>query len=161
MNYFQDAEKALLNLSSKGAFFTTKNQQIANTMTITWGYIGFSYRKPVFIAMIRPSRYTFSLLQSAKDFTISIPYTENFKNALSICGSTSGKDVDKELMADIEFCSSKNVNSPIVKNCDKFYECKITYLDKLYTENMNDELISFYKNGDCHYLVFGEIIDTY
>ena len=44
---------------SKGAFLTTEVKGKVNTMTIAWGSIGFMWGKPVFMAMVRPSRFTY------------------------------------------------------------------------------------------------------
>ena len=50
MNFYENLEDAMKNL-------TTRVQGV-NTMTISWGYIGFSWNKPYFVAMVRPQRYT-------------------------------------------------------------------------------------------------------
>ena len=54
MNFYENLEDAMKNLTTRGAFLTVKNNQGVNTMTISWGYIGFSWNKPYFVAMVRP-----------------------------------------------------------------------------------------------------------
>ena len=51
-------EDAFDNLYTKGAFFTVGDEKKANTMTISWGSIGYMWRRPMFMAMIRESRYS-------------------------------------------------------------------------------------------------------
>ena len=63
MNFYENLEDAMKNLTTRGAFLTVKNNQGVNTMTISWGYIGFSWNKPYFVAMVRPQRYTYEFLK--------------------------------------------------------------------------------------------------
>ncbi len=161
MSYFDEIDLALDNLIS-GAFFTTKSGEKVNTMTVSWGFIGFAFRKPFFIAMVRPSRYSFEILQNADSFTISIPFEGNMKKALQVCGTLSGRDSDKELEAKINFVDSRSVTSPIIDDCDRYFECSISHMVKTDDLDFNEKLKeSFYKSEDYHYLVFGEIKESY
>lgn len=78
-----------------------------------------------------------------------------------ICGTKSGKDINKEEVADIKFIPSKKVDSPIVDNCDMYYECKITYIDRINKDNFPEELKKHYPIDDHHFLYYGEIVDCY
>ena len=62
-----------------------------NSMTASWGGIGFMWNKPVAFAVIRPTRYTFEFVESRKRFTLSF-FSQNYKKALGIFGSKSGRD---------------------------------------------------------------------
>lgn len=162
MGHFQNLEVALDNLTSRGAFFTTSNGDVSNTMTISWGFVGFSWKKPVFIALIRPQRYTYEIMQNADSFTISIPYTDDFKNALAICGSKSGRDINKESEANIKFVDSKSVISPVIENCNKYYECKIVNIEKFTDSNFKQQILKeCYPLDDLHYVYYGEIVNSY
>ena len=48
----------------------------ANVMTIGWGTIGCIWSRPVFIVLVRPSRYTYSRLEQVSDFTVNVPPPE-------------------------------------------------------------------------------------
>ena len=72
-------EEAFDNLYKKGAFFTAGDGKESNTMEISWGTIGFMWKKPIFMAMIRESRYTSKFLELGKSFTVSIPYGDSMK----------------------------------------------------------------------------------
>ncbi len=162
MSHFDNLEQALENLTKRGAFFTTTNGKEVNTMTITWGYVGYCFNKPYFIAMIRPQRHTFSLLKDADSFTVSIPFSEEFKKALSVCGTTTGKEVNKETLANIKFIDSKEVDAPVVSGCDKYYECSLKFVEEVKKETFPTFLKEmYYKNDDFHYLFFGEIVESY
>ena len=60
----------------------------------------FSFDPPMVMVGIVPSRYTFELIQNSKDYTINIP-TEDLLPAVRICGSKSGRDVNKWELANL------------------------------------------------------------
>lgn len=161
MKFYENLEDAMKHLTTKGAFLTVKDDTGVNTMTISWGYIGYSWNKPYFVAMVRPQRYTFKFLKTSKDYTISIPFSDDMKEALTICGTKSGKDIDKQKEANIKFIPSKNVSSPVIDNCNIYYECKITYVDRLNKDNFPEDLKKNYPMDDYHFMYYGEIIDCY
>lgn len=53
VNFTLNLEEAMEHLYKKGAFLTGSIDDKVNTMTISWGNIGFQWRKPVFIALVR------------------------------------------------------------------------------------------------------------
>ena len=65
-----------------------------NTMTASWGFAGVMWGKNTFTTVIRPQRYTKEFIDKADYFTISF-FKEDYKKALSFCGSHSGRDCDK------------------------------------------------------------------
>lgn len=52
-------------------------------MTISWGNIGFQWRKPVFIALVRESRYTKEFIDKSNEFTVTIPFGDSMKEELA------------------------------------------------------------------------------
>lgn len=162
MDFIKGLEKGMENLHKKGAFLTVKNQDKVNTMTISWGSIGFMWNKPIFIAMVRKSRYTYELIENAASFTISIPYKSEMKSALTICGTKSGRDLDKFAEAKISFSPSTKVDSPIIENCNMYYECKIVYKHPMDNQNPSPEINkTIYSDNDYHTLYYGEIVACY
>ncbi|SFB00492.1 flavin reductase family protein [Clostridium frigidicarnis] len=162
MEFYNNLGMAMENLIKRGAFLTCKTGEKINTMTISWGYVGFSWRKPYFVAMVRPERYTNKFMNEGEDFTISIPYSDDMKNALMICGTKSGRNIDKEKEANIEFISSKSVKSPIINNCNMYYECKVSYVDPLKSDNLPKDIKEKFYNGDGdHIMYYGEIVNSY
>lgn len=73
---------------------TAGNKDAFNTMTANWGGIGFLWNKPVVYVFIRPERYTFGFMEKSDYFTLSFLGEEN-KSIHKICGSKSGREVDK------------------------------------------------------------------
>lgn len=65
-----------------------------NTMTISWGTLGELWSRDVCTVFVRPQRYTYGFMEENDSFTVSF-FTEEYKKALSFCGSKSGRDYDK------------------------------------------------------------------
>ena len=65
-----------------------------NTMTASWGGLGVLWQRNVATVYIRPQRYTKSFVDNGDYFTISF-YGEDYRKALQLCGTLSGKDTDK------------------------------------------------------------------
>ena len=153
-------EKGMSDLSSNGAFLTVKGGAGVNTMTISWGFVGFMWNKPQFITVVRPQRYTKDILDSGADcFTISIPFDGHLKEALSVCGTKSGRDIDKGTV--VKFAPARAVASPIVTECGLYYECKINMSQQLDGKLLIPEIVQQFYNDDFHYLYFGEIVECY
>lgn len=162
MDFNKNLDVAMEYLHKQGAFLTSKSSDKVNTMTISWGSIGFMWGKPVFMALVRPQRYTNEFIEHSKCFTVSIPFSSDFKKPLGICGSKSGRDIDKEKEAKINFISGKDEKFTVVDKCDVYYECNVLYSNKLKTEELPDDVRNnFYSNGDTHILYFAEIVNCY
>jgi flavin reductase (DIM6/NTAB) family NADH-FMN oxidoreductase RutF len=73
---------------------TGGNMQDFNTMTASWGQLGVLWNKNVFTCYIRPNRHTFGFVENGESFTASF-YGEEYRKALSFCGSHSGRDCYK------------------------------------------------------------------
>ena len=152
-------DKGMRELSTNGAFLTVHGADGTNTMTISWGFIGFMWDKPHFITVVRPQRYTKRLLDSGADsFTVSIPFDGQLKNELSICGTKSGRDIDKSQI--VHFIPAKSVASPVVEGCGLYYECGISMTQQLDPNRMPPAVRKWYKE-DFHFMFFGEIVDCY
>ncbi len=65
-----------------------------NTMTASWGGFGIMWGRSVCVCVIRPQRYTLEFVNEAERLTFSF-LEEGHREALSICGSKSGRDCDK------------------------------------------------------------------
>jgi len=159
MQFYNNLEKMMEHLSKTGGFLTVKDENgKVNTMTISWGFVGFIWNKPHFITVVRPQRYTRDFLKTADSFTISVPFG-SMNEELKICGVESGRDIDKSKV--VTFKDAKEVSSPIVANCDFYYECKINYTDTLHTNKIPPEYQTAFYKDDYHDFFMGEIISTY
>jgi len=160
VDYMAVADKAMTQIE-EGAFLTVKSGERLNTMTIGWALIGHIWQKPVLMVAVRLSRHTFGLIENAADFTVSIP-AEDMAEALTFCGTKSGRDYDKFEACNLQVMDSQKVGTPIIKTRGLHYECKIVYksaMDPAYLDEAYDTEI--YPAKDYHTLYFGEIITQY
>lgn len=159
--YNQYAKEALDGLT-KGAFLNVTHEGQDNTMTIGWGSIGFIWRKPIIMVMVRYSRHTYQMLQGAEEFTVSIPFGDQFKQQLAFCGSQSGRDTDKIQGCKLTTTLAHKVSAPLISGCNLHYECKVVYKQTMEPGTLDPELNNkFYKNNDYHVIFYGEILGTY
>lgn len=150
----------LLKQLPKGIFITVKSQDCVNTMTIAWGHIGVIWGKPVFIAYVRYSRYTYDLLLNATDFTINVPVEKDLKEALKIAGTKSGRDINKFEEANLTLKEAETTKSPIIEECQLNYECKIIYKQTLEPALINETITKrYYPHHDTHIAFYGEIVN--
>ena len=91
------------------------------------GNVGYVWGKPIFTVFVRKSRHTHHIIEQSGEFTVSIPMKDNLKNALAICGSKSGRDLDKFKEANIYPVKGKIVSTPVIADCGMYFECKVIY----------------------------------
>ncbi|MBL7138062.1 MAG: flavin reductase family protein, partial [Bacteroidales bacterium] len=65
-----------------------------NPMTIGWGTLGTVWSRPVFQVLVRPTRYTFGLMEDSQAFTVNI-LSNDYQKEILLCGTRSGQDLDK------------------------------------------------------------------
>lgn len=70
------------------------NKDKYNTMTASWGALGFIWHKPAVTVYIRPQRFTKEFVDASEFFTVSF-FGKEHKKALALCGAKSGRDTDK------------------------------------------------------------------
>jgi flavin reductase (DIM6/NTAB) family NADH-FMN oxidoreductase RutF len=132
-----------------------------NVMTIGWGTIGAIWSRPIFIVLVRPSRYTYSRLEEMSDFTVNVLPLE-LAAAASHCGTVSGRDHDKFQEMHLTAVASREVRAPIIQECIVHYECRTLHRNDLepdaLAQAVRDEA---YPNGDFHRVYFGEIVAAY
>ena len=110
-----------------GILMTTKSGEKVNSMVIGWGMVGFNWRKWVFTAFVRESRYTKGLVDANREFTVNIPVGAADKKAIAICGAKSGRDMDKIAEAGLTLVDSEVISVPAVKEFPLTLECRVLY----------------------------------
>jgi len=159
MKPFENLGAMMEHFARHGGFLTAKDAQgRTNTMTISWGFVGNMWNKPHFITVVRPQRFTYDLLATADNFTISVPFG-TMSEELKICGTQSGRDIDKSTI--VTFAPAKTVTSPIVAGCDFYYECRINYVDSLHGNKIPKDVDEKFYNQDWHDFFIGEIVESY
>lgn len=150
-----------LEILPRGAFLTTGKDGKYNTMTIGWGNIGVAWGKPIFTVLVRTSRYTYDLIEGSGEFTVSLPLID-MKEALNLCGSKSGRDIDKFQAAGLKPQPGRTISTPVITGGGLHYECKVVYKQAMQPELLSDAMkTQWYSQGDYHTLYFGEITAAY
>ena len=157
---FMAAYEGVMKQIKEGAFLTVKAGEALNTMTIGWATIGFAWKKPIMMVMVRNSRHTFSLIEKAADFTVSVPAGE-MKREIAFCGTKSGRDVDKFKQCKLKTAPSRQVVSPIILVPGTHFECRIVYKNAIDPTRLTREYDPIYPEKDYHTLYFGEIQACY
>lgn len=129
-----------------------------NAMAIGWGTIGFIWGKPIFAVLVRPSRYTYALLEQSDSFTVCVP-AKAHKHLIEFCGTESGRDVDKFAECEMEALPSTRVTAPGIAGFPLVYECQIVHTNDVMPANLSAEIKSAaYPSGDYHRVYYGEIM---
>ena len=144
----------------KGAFLTVQAGDKLNTMTIGWATMGICWFKPVLMVAVRDSRHTFTLIEAAEDFTVTLPEPA-MKDPILFCGTKSGRDMDKFKACDLKTKAAQMVSSPIIDTPGLHVECKIIYKSAMDAAHLDASLHKLYPKGDLHTLYFGEIVACY
>ena len=129
-----------------------------NAMTIGWGSVGILWSRPVFAVLVRPSRYTWRLLQETDEFTVNVPPPELSQAAL-LCGTKSGRDLDKLAAAGLTPVAGQHVGVPILQECVLHYECRTVHRNNVDPTHLAGQVMEqCYGNGDFHTLYYGQIL---
>ena len=167
-DYANDICKAM----KKGILLTTMADKKVNTMTIGWGAMGIEWGKPIFIALVRESRYSKQLLECCGEFTVNVPYGEIDSRILGFCGSRSGLDVDKIKEMNLTLEEPVSISVPGIKQLPLTLECKVIYKQKQDLNAISYDLLTKYypqdidgsnpgRNRDHHIAYYGEIVNAY
>jgi len=132
-------------LHPKIAFFLTSISADGkpNVMTCAWA-TPVSEEPPIVIVCVSKENYTATLIKQTKEFAINIP-TKKLLKELWICGSQSGRVIDKFKKANLRTSPAKKVKPPILSDCIGHIECK---------------LWKTVDAGEC-YAFFGKILSAY
>ena len=156
---FSELDLTFEHLYNNGLLLSSGKQ--GNPMTIGWGTVGIIWHKQIFTIMVRPSRYSFKLLEELSEFVINVP-TQELKKQVAYCGVKSGRDVNKIEKCNFHLEKSNNISVPYIKECPVHYECKIVNKNDIINSELDrDIIVKYYNEGDFHSVYFGEILGVY
>ena len=132
-----------------------------NTMTIGWMTAGIIWGKPILTVLIRPSRHSFGRIEEVREFTVNV-MPPRFAGAIQLCGSTSGRDVDKFALTDLIAAQAQEVRVPVIEQAVICYECRVVHTNDVIPANFTPDIItSFYAKGDFHRVYYGAVVAAY
>lgn len=133
-----------------------------NAMTANWGEVGFLWNKPVVTIFIRPERYTFEFIEKNDYFTLSFLGEQN-REIHKICGSKSGRDIDKIKETGLH-PSVTELGNVIYAESRLSIECRKLYKDVIRKENFLDTSIFekwYTVSGNPHYMYVAEVVNVW
>lgn len=148
---------AFTQFDKKWALLCAGNREHHNAMTISWGGLGTLWSRPVATVYVKPIRYTYQFMEESECFTVSF-YPEEYRNALSLMGSRSGRDCDKAAAAGLT--PEEVLGTVTFEEAEVTLLCKKIYWQDLDTENMPQDVIrSYYMAEEPHRMYIGEVVD--
>ena len=152
-NVFRLVGKDWMLITAKGT--DEKGKEAVNTMTASWGGMGVLWNKPVAFVFIRPQRYTHVFTEQSDRLSLSF-FTEEYRPALRLCGTKSGRELDKFAAAGLTVASEND--TPYVGEARLVLLCRKLYADDLKESAFVDRsLLNNYKDGDFHRVYVVEI----
>ena len=138
---------------------TAGTGEACNTMTASWGGLGVLWNAPVATCYVRPQRYTKEFLDREEYFTLSF-FGEAYRKALSVCGSKSGRDVDK-----VKECGftvkTAECGAPYFEEAELVIVCRKRFAQDFDPANIpGDVKEKQYPNADYHTMYIGEIVEV-
>lgn len=122
------------------------------------GSFGNMWNIPMALVVVRPTRYTFEFMNRYDDFTLCA-FPKQYKKALNILGTKSGRDSDKLAESGLTPEAAVHVAAPVYKEAELAIECRKMYWQDFNPEQFMDERIhKQYELKDYHRMVFGEIL---
>lgn len=133
-----------------------------NVMTIGWALLGITWGKPIMAVLVRPSRFTYGLIDMTEDFTVNVPVQPDMDEIVRYCGTKSGRNYDKFAEKGLTPVPARHVLSPIIAECLLHYECKVVHKNDVNSQTLAPAIIAnYYPRGDFHRVFFGEVVATY
>ena len=135
-----------------------------NVMTIGWGGLAFYWRKNVFVAPVRPQRFTYPLLQKEMAFTLSVPAFDTMKRELTQAGTLSGRDGNKFEAIGLQTAPARTINAPVIFGPDiaLTLECVVLAKNEFSVAGTDPSVVrAAYAANDFHTLFYGEIVACY
>ena len=124
-----------------------------NMMTASWGGVGVLWNRPV----------VFEFIDAKNEFTITFLGPEHRK-AHSICGSKSGREIDKVAATGLTPFFTEAGN-PVFEEARLTLECKVVYKSEIEEAKFLDPSVfpRWYdeKNGNAHIVYIAEIVNAW
>ena len=161
---FQKVDPKSLNLNPFAAIgdqwmlITAGTKERCNTMTASWGGLGVLWGAPMATAYIRPQRYTKQFVDENEYFTLSF-FPENYRPQLSLCGTKSGRDMDK--VKECGFTVAEGAGgAPYFEQAELVLVCRKRMTMPMDEAAMPQDVKDKWYKGDYHTMYWGEIVEA-
>ena len=146
-------------ISEDWALLTAGENDCFNTMTVSWGGIGELWGKDFCFVFVPPLRFTYQFMEKYDRCSLSF-FGGEFKKELGICGSKSGRDIDKVAVTGLTpVCVGETVGFEQAKVIVTMK--KLAYQDINPKGFLDESIMDNYKAADFHRVYVGEIEKVY
>lgn len=122
---------------------TAASSDKTNLTAVEW-LMPVSEKPPMLAFSLGNNSLTLDLICTSMEFVVAIP-DEKLKDAVLLCGTTSGKFIDKFEETKLTQVKAKKVSAPLILEAAANMECKV---------------LSYTSAGD-HSIVVGEIVEVH
>ncbi|MGQ9473537.1 MAG: flavin reductase family protein [Candidatus Caldatribacteriaceae bacterium] len=141
-----------------GLFLVTQGKAgKPNVMSIGWITMGIVWGRPIAVVLVRPSRYSYQLLEEHPVFTVNLP-DFSMQREVEICGTYSGRDIDKFDRCGFtpHYLDASSV--PVIEECRASLVCSVLQKTKVEPATFQKSIVvEFYPRDDFHSIYFGFI----
>ncbi len=137
---------------------TAGTRESCNTMTASWGALGVLWGVPMATIYIRPQRYTKEFVDGQEYFTLGF-FPEQYRKQLSLCGSKSGRDIDK-----IKECgftvAAADCGAPYFEQAELVLVCRKRMAVPMDPALMPEDVKEKWYDNDYHTMYWGEVVEA-
>ena len=116
----------ILGALRRGILVCTQYKKF-NVMVLTWGFLGSLWGRECFSIYVRDRQYTKTALDEMGEFCLSVPLISPDMDLLRICGTKSGRDIDKEGEIGLPLYPPRTLHTPALTAYPLTLECKVIY----------------------------------
>ena len=121
---------------------TAASSEKANVTAVEW-VMPVCEKPPMLALSLHNTSLTLDLLSTSMEFVVAVP-GERLRDAVLLCGATSGKFIDKFSEASLTQVKARRVSAPLILEAAANIECR---------------MLSLTSAGD-HTLVVGEVVEV-
>ncbi len=122
-----------------------------NIITVSWAGVA-STKPPMVTVSLRKSRHSHAVISSTKEFVVNIP-TSKQVDAVELCGSKSGKEIDKFALTGFSKETASVVTAPLIAECPINLECQVRHSLPL---GSHDLFVAEVVKTHAHHTLIGE-----
>ena len=161
IDYADEVPNLIKQLAEPGLLLVVPDtRRKANVMAIGWATFGRVWGQPMCVVLVRPSRYTFDLLNRAGVFTVN-RMPPGYEEAIERCGSISGRDVDKIAEQGWILRNCLTQPAPYIMEAALHLECRTVFTTKVTPELDATLLAECYPRDNFHTIYFGQVTGVF
>jgi len=162
LNLTELSENFIRAIGQEWMLITAGTPEHFNTMTASWGCVGWLWNRPVAVAFIRPERYTYEFVENSDHFTLAF-LGEEHRQIHTVCGSQSGRAVDKVAATGLQPILTE-LGHVTFGQARLTLDCQKLYADTFKPENFLSQIpFRWYggAEGGYHKMYIAEILAAY